>query len=706
MTTYMSRYSIASPPAPDAKPPRPAPEPWPFRADVEGLRAVAILLVVVYHLGVGVGHGGYLGLDIFFVISGFLITGQLVRELEKDGRISLLAFYARRLTRLLPAATVVVLATLVAAWHWMPAAALKAISGDAVAAATFSMNYRLAAQGTGYLGAERDPLPLEHFWSLAVVQQFYLIWPVVILVASLIWLRGRVNGRSIRLVLTVFLVASFVLSVWPGLADRAAVTLGLPARLWELAAGALIALGVRRLVLLGPALAAFLTWTGLVGIVLAALFVSNRTGPGWAAVLPVAGTALVIIGGCAAPPLGAIRILGKPPMQELGRLSYGWYLWHWPVLTIAPYALGHQPSLLVKIALAVGALLLAFVCMVAVENRVRLNPAVRARSWRGLALGSALTALAAAVAVGTLHLPHPAAADAPIAAASEITAGVSDPAELQQLIGAGGTATALPAGLTPSLAAAPTDYPHDGDCLVPAAAKSIAYSIGLGCERRGFVAGTKTVVLFGDSHAQHWFDALNVVAQQRKWRLVVFVKSNCGAALGPVSKEGSKAPYAECDQWREEALTRMAVLRPALVVMSSLHRGLPPTGVTGDANRAWTAAWLATVRRIKAIGAAPVIIEDSPFPRTDVVGCLAAHPQAIRACDLKPATAVNRDRQRAIRAMAEANAVQDIDTTPWFCSATVCPAVIDGTLVYRDNNHITATYSRFLGGVLGKELIG
>jgi peptidoglycan/LPS O-acetylase OafA/YrhL len=707
MTTYMSRYSIASPQnlAPAAKQ-RAVPEPWRFRTDVEGLRAVAILLVVSYDAGVGVVRGGYVGVDVFFVISGFLITGQLFRELEKTGRISLRTFYARRMTRLLPAATVAVLATLAAAWHWLPPAALKAISWDALAAATSSMNYRLAVQGTDLLSAQRDPSPLQHFWALAVVQQSYLIWPVLVIFGSLIWLRVRVSERFTRLVLIVVSAGSFVVYVWPARTELPWADFGLPARAWELGAGALIALGVRRLVLVGPGFAAFLSWTGLTTIVLAALALSDRTAPGWATLLPVAGAALVIVGGCAAPPRGVIKILGKPLMQELGRLSYGWYLWHWPVLVIAPYALGHQPSALVKLALAAGALVPAFVSLVAVENRVRLNAAVRSRPWRGLALGSALTAFAAAVAVLTLFLPLPVVPGARTAAASVIATGPSDPAQLQQLIAASSTATTLPAGLTPSLAVAATDYPRDGDCLAPIAAKSIAYSIGMGCERRGFVNGGATVVLFGDSHAQHWFDALNVVARQRKWRLVVFVKSNCGAALGRVTTDDTKVPYIECDLWREEALTRMAQLHPALVVMSSLHRGVAPIGVAGDPDQAWAAAWLATVRRVRAFGAAPVIVEDNPFPRTNVLNCLSAHPQAIQACNLKPASAIDRGRQRAIAAMADTNGVQLIDTTPWFCSAAVCPAIIGGTLVYRDTNHITATYSKFLGGVLGKELTG
>jgi peptidoglycan/LPS O-acetylase OafA/YrhL len=702
MTTYMSRYSIASPQrqAADEKP-RPVPEAWRFRTDVEGLRAVAILLVVGYDAGVGVVRGGYVGVDVFFVISGFLITGQLFRELEKTGRISLRTFYARRMTRMVPAAAAAVLVTLAAAWHWLPAAALRGTSWDALAAATYSMNYRLAGRGVDFLGAQQDLSPLRHFWSLAVVAQFYLIWPILVLLGSLIWLRAGASGRSVRLILAVLSVGSFVLCVLPADTD-----LGLPARVWELGAGALIALGVRRLVLVGPAFAAFLSWAGLVTIAVAALALSDRSRPGWATLLPVAGAGLVIVGGCAAPRRGAIRLLGKPLMQEIGRLSYGWYLWHWPVLLIAPYVLGHQPSLLVKLALAAGALVPAFVSLVAVENRVRLNPAVRARPWRGLALGSALTAFAAAIAVLTLFLPLPVVPGARTAAASVVATGPSDPAQLQQLIAAGGTATTVPAGLTPSLAAAAIDYPRDGDCLAPVAAKSIAYNIGMGCERRGFVNGGKTVVLFGDSHAQHWFDALNVVARQRKWRLVVFVKSNCGAPLGRVTKEGTKVAYTECDLWREEALTRMAELHPALVVMSALHRGAGPIGVAGDPDQAWAAAWLATVQRVRAIGAAPVIIEDNPFPRTNVLNCLSAHPQAVQGCNLKPATAVDRGRQRAIAAMAGTNGVQIVDSTPWFCSATVCPAIIAGIPVYRDTNHITATYSKFLGGVLGKELTG
>ena len=700
MTTYMSRYSIASPPNEAAvSTPRPVPEPWRFRPDIEGLRAVAILLVVVGHTGAGVAAGGFVGIDVFFVISGFLLTGQLFRELERTGRISLRAYYARRATRLLPVATVTVLVTLAASWRWLPPGALRGIGWDSLASATGWMNVRLAAAGANHVSVGSGPEPLRHFWSIAVQEQFSLLWPLVMILAALVWLRRRPNVRALWLILGTLFLASLVAAAWLSYTDRPWAVFGLPTRLWELGAGALIGLSVRRLVLLNAGFAAFLSWTGLVAIGLAAVLMSDGTSAGWILLWPVLGAALVIVGGCADPPGGAARLLTKGPMQELGRLSYGWYLWHWPVLLLAPYVLGHPPSLLVKLALAVGALVLAFMSLVAVENRVRLSPAVQARPWQGLAIGSGLTAFAAAAATLTLFLPLPVVHTAPaMAAAKVVDTGTTDAAQLQRLVAAGSTATAVPAGLVPSLTAGPTDYPRDGNCLAPTTAKSIAYSIGRGCEGRGYVHGAKTVVLFGDSHAQHWFDALNVVAQQRKWRIVVFVKSNCGAALSNVA-------HSECDQWREEALVRMAQFHPAVVVMSALHRGLAPLGTDGTPDQAWAAGWLTTVQRIRAFGAAPVILQDSPYPKTNVVSCLKANPQAIGKCALKPAIALDLPQQRAIQKLGADNAFQVIDTTPWFCTASTCPVIVGGTIVYRDTNHLTATYSKLLGGVLSKELI-
>jgi peptidoglycan/LPS O-acetylase OafA/YrhL len=679
MTMYTSAYSVAAPPPPEPAP-RPVPDPWRFRPEIEGLRAVAILLVVGADAGVAGLAGGHIGVDVFFVISGFLLTRGLLRQLEQQRRISLRRFYAARMLRLLPAVAVVVPVTLVAIWYWLPPAALRSFSLDALAAVLGFTNYRPAAS------------PFQHFWAVSVTEQVALVWPVLLLLSSLIWLRGRAAWRLVAAAVAVLSVASFALSLWLGSGPA------LQSRLWEFGAGALLAAGVRRLVRTRVRFASFLVSSGVLVIVLAAVL----GGPGGgtlSALWPVAGAALVLIGGCADPQHGLARLLAKAPVQELGRLSYGWYLWHWPMLFLAPYVLGRQPSQSLRIALAGGALLLASVSLVAVENRIRRRSAVRETPWPGLATGSGLVALAALAAVIGLYLPLPAVR--PVVTAVSAPLAQLDKVRLRQLITAGSALTALPPGLTPSVAGAATDYPHDGDCLTPGDEPSISYGIGMGCERRGFKDGARIVVLFGDSHAQSWYDALNVVAQQRKWRLVVYAKSDCGAPDGEVTADGG-----ECDRWRAEVFTRLAQLSPAMVIMSSLHHGLAPAGMTGDPDQAWAQGWLATVKQVKATGAKPVILEDNPFPRSNVLTCLTAHPRAVQDCDLRVPAAVNTGRQRAIRAMADANGVQVVDTTPWFCSATVCPAIVGGTPVYRDTNHITATYSAFLGPVLGKELIG
>ncbi|MEU8610262.1 acyltransferase, partial [Actinoplanes sp. NPDC048791] len=238
--------------------PVPAPDPPVFRRDVQGLRALAVLLLVGWHVGVAGLNGGGVGIDLFFVISGFVLTATAFRELRQDGRLSLRRFYARRTTRMVPAATVVVLGSLGAAWHWMPPADRTTVSWDAVAAATATMNVRLATQGT----APVDVSPLQHFWPLSLLVQFALVWPLLLIVVALAWARrGRPSVLSAALLLTVLSAAS--LALWLEPATNPWTVHGLPARLWEFGVGALIALGARRLSALPATPAAVLTWLGL-----------------------------------------------------------------------------------------------------------------------------------------------------------------------------------------------------------------------------------------------------------------------------------------------------------------------------------------------------------------------------------------------------------------------------------------------------------
>ena len=311
-----------------------------FRPDIEGLRAVAVLLVVLYHAGVGGLSGGYVGVDVFFVISGFVITGVLLREHGRTGRTSLLGFYGRRSRRIIPAATVVIVVTVIVA-----SIVLGVIYGDQTAVdarwtAVFLANFHFASVGTNYLTAHQPPSPLLNFWSLAVEEQFYLVYPTLFLVIAA--LRGRWTLRAKLVVgLVAVVVASFTLSVVQTASDPTVAYFSPFTRAWELALGALVAVGTQWLLTLPRPIGAVLTWGGLAAIAFGAVRFNSQTAyPGSLVAIPVVGTCLVIAGGTNTPRRAAESVLGLAPVRWIGKLSYSIYLWHWPILVIAADAAG------------------------------------------------------------------------------------------------------------------------------------------------------------------------------------------------------------------------------------------------------------------------------------------------------------------------------------------------------------------------------
>ncbi|MEV6703587.1 acyltransferase, partial [Streptomyces sp. NPDC051453] len=338
------------------------------RPDIQGLRALAVTLVVLGHAGVTRLSGGYVGVDVFFVISGFLITSSLLRELSATDRISIRAFYARRALRLLPASALVVLVTLAGSWLFLSKVRFAEYMSDAFASALYAVNFRLAATGTDYLAEGSPPSPFQHFWSLAVEEQFYLLWPLLLLL-------GRRLSRRRRALLATPLVAlcvvSFGLSVHVTGRSAPWAYFGSHTRAWELGAGALVALALLRPPRLPAGVAVAMTWAGLACVIAAALrFDADTPFPGTAAVVPVVGAALVIVGGTSPAWPGARRMLTARPVTWLGGVSYSWYLWHWPFLVIGPKALDRPAGTHLELALGAAALLPAWLTLRLVENPV------------------------------------------------------------------------------------------------------------------------------------------------------------------------------------------------------------------------------------------------------------------------------------------------------------------------------------------------
>ena len=533
-----------------------------FRPDIEGLRAVAIVLVVLGH--VGLVPGGYIGVDVFFVLSGFLITSLLLREVAAGGRISIRRSTPGGRCACCPRRRVVLLGTLIATHVWLSPLLAGRTAGDAAAAAGYVANLVFAHRGTDYLASDAAPSPFQHFWSLAVEEQFYLVWPLLIIA-----LRGR-RGR-LRLVLGSLAAVSLLLSATETHRSAPWAYFGTHTRAWELAVGALLALYplVTRPIV---------GWAGLAAILVAAFRYDDHTAyPGLYALLPVLGAAAVVAGGN--------RVLGAGPLTAVGRLSYGWYLWHWPVLIIGPAALGIAGTTVQKLALALAALGLAWLSLRLVEDPVRYSRVLRSRPRYGLALGAALCTGVALASLGA-YAVRPTVPQG--AAAGELRLSPDRPDELAAAIRAGAALTELPANLRPSLAAAAADLPRvyaDG-CI----AKAPAVRPASPCVY-GELGSDRTMVLFGDSHAAQWFPALLRIALDRHWRLVSLTKSGCTAADATIWTDLLQRAYTECDAWRRAAFARIGALRPALVVVSSTYV-YRLTGV----HATWQAAWATDLR--------------------------------------------------------------------------------------------------------------
>lgn len=682
-----------------------------FLPEVQGLRAVAVLLVLVYHLNAAVLPGGYVGVDVFFVISGFLITGLLWREAANTGTVRLARFYAARARRLLPAAATVLTATVVLSVLLLPPLQARSVIGDGIAAALYVGNYRFAIEGTDYLSTT-EPSPLQHYWSLGVEEQFYLVWPALIL--ATVWLLGRTTrlaGVAAMRSATPYLVAltavgavSFGVSLTLTESSPSWAFFGLPSRAWELAVGGLVALTIpwwRRL----PAVsAAVVGWGGLALIALTCTQVDEATPyPGTAALLPVFGTALVIIAGCATPDLGAGRFLSTPVMRSIGRVSYSWYLWHWPVLILAPALFGRDIGLAGNLAMVLVSLGLAIMTLHLVENPARFAEALRSSTVRSLAVGAVATATAVCAALVLLAIrPVPVGAGE-AAAPAAISAPVPEPRPLtprEQIRAAVAASTQprpVPANLKPSLAQAPNAKP---EMFVNGCVRSWRDVDQPECAS-GDVRSPVRVALFGDSHAAMWESALNPVAQQRHWRLETMGKVTCPPQELPIFSPYLGRTFTECGRWRTQVLSRLRQNPPQLVIVDMVRRYGADFGFTSY-DEAWLRGLTELVSTLRGLGSQVLVLGPVPDPHGTVPNCLSDNMDDVLACSPTRRVGINGEGVAAEAAATTAAGGVYADLSELFCTDRRCPVVIGDTLVFRDDNHITSEYAAVLAPVLAE----
>ncbi|MFJ3829151.1 acyltransferase family protein [Streptomyces sp. NPDC090046] len=665
----------------------PSPHRSAFRPDIEGLRAVAVLAVLAFHAGIPWTTGGFVGVDVFFVISGYLITGLLVREAITTGRIRLGDFFSRRARRLLPSAAVVLAVVAVAGAGLTVPLRRTGMEYDVVAAALSFANWRFVSQRTDYLAAGHDQSPLLHFWSLAVEEQFYLFWAPLLAVLVLGAARAVRRGRAVRLVVVLaaapLACASYALGAYWTEHSVSLAYLATPSRVWQFGVGALLALLPWHLMRGPRPLRLLCGWAGAAAIGWCVVSYDAGTPyPGHAALVPTLATAAVIL--AAIPGRGERytpgtwdvgRLLSGRAPRAVGRLSYNLYLWHWPVLVLADARLGTLgwPS---KTALTLAAVLPALATMRWVEQPLRRSRTVSELPRRGLSVG--ITAivlpvvLALVVGTTTLRVLGPVT---PVDTQGLPPGAASGPTLLARTSG-----TPLVDGpVVPSPAQARQDFPPDGACEVaPAGTRSPDCLFGV-------VDSPDRIVLLGDSHAGQWFSPMLALASQRGWALQELVKQGCPLPELAVNSPQLGRAYRECDTWRADSLERLRQQpKPRLIVIASLNR------YTDDAELL-ARAWEKTLTPLRALGAPIVYIEDTPVPGTDIPACVSGSPGSPDACAFSRADAQLPDPLAVRIASGALPGVRSVGVNAVLCpgDGPTCPAVLDRILLYRDDAHLT-----------------
>jgi len=664
-----------------------------YRPDIDGLRAVSVLAVVLYHAGLPGFAGGYVGVDVFFVISGYLITGILGAELQATGRLSFLQFYARRVRRLIPALLVVVLATLALSACFLGAQSDRQQLGlSALASMAMAANVFFYAHTGGYFDGPAEFLPLLHLWSLGVEEQFYVVWPLLLLLALRSARAGRFRPRAAMWALGLALVSLAAAEYLVRTGQASAAFYMMPFRLWELAAGALLALAPGAAA--GRPIAGRVRQAaGLAGLALILapvhFYGPGTAFPGLAALPPVAGAMLVIASGSGQAGTWTGRLLACRPLVHIGLLSYGWYLWHWPLLAIArSYRLG-EPAPGQDLTLAILALLLAHFTLRGIEmplREKRIGGSLRPAAVVGWGAFGCAAVAASALA---LLLPVP----------------TSGPAfDFQRERNAYRQQCHMGRDWNGELA-----LPR---CRVPAAAGQ---------------AGGRAVVVWGDSYADAWFPMALRIGERYGADAVQLSMSGCPPLLGLTPglvrtdrprRDAERRKEANCPRFNQAVVDYLGRLpaaerRDTSVLLAARWAGrmgarlpLHDTGVSGyfdatdasreDSLRSLEKGLRATLDALARLGSGPVaIILPGPEFRYSVEECLARRSASACGSSRAAIDAYTADVSAAIRRVAAGRpGVRLLDPLPFFCTSDECPAIVSGVPAAYDAYHPSASAAR------------
>lgn len=662
------------------------------RADIQGLRAVASLLVATYHVWFHRVSGG---VDVFFVVSGFLITRSLVGRLGPDGRLDVAGFWAGLARRLLPTALMVIVATSLAAPWVLPRVLWASTAEDGLASLAYVANWRLAFEAVDYLARDRTPSPFQHFWALAVQGQFYLLWPILVLGASRL---AAARGRTLKQMLTFTLAATFVvsftyaaISTWR---DQPFAYFDTVARLWEFALGGLVAASGGRLTARWSPL---LGWMGLAGVVATGvLFPVSQVFPGPMTLWPTLSAVLILVAG-ASHEWGVDRVLGRGPLSQLGDHSYGFYLWHWPLLVgWWAWSGSFQVSLLAGLLLLTLAAALTWITTRTVGEFVR-------RHASGLAAGPVLRRAAATVAAVGILLGGQSGYARHLRRQEHQTLLRPDPLDYP-----GGRLGVRNASPTPDRLPLPGPFSLADDVpvsYVDGCHQSIKVSEPRVCTY-GDPGGRITIALVGGSHAAHWLPALQQLAPELSLRILSITKSDCwlNDDLRPNTRTIRIAH--SCAEWNRRVVDTLRDLAPdAVFTTSTVLDRADGTASSAETSRGeyvppgYVAKW----RQIASLGIDVLAVRDTPWHLSPPGECVDVFGAANPRCQRPRALVFARD-DPSTQVEVVPLRFRRIDLTDRFCDEENCPPVVGHIQVYRDKHHLSATFAASLGPALAPHL--
>ncbi len=682
-----------------------------FRPEVQGLRAVAVLLVVGYHLYPNRLSGGYVGVDVFFVISGYLITSHLYREAASTGRLSLAGFWARRIRRLLPASLLVLAASALITVTVIPATLWDQTVRQLIASTLYVQNWALAGDAVDYSAGGNVPTVVQHYWSLSVEEQFYLIWPVLVAVV-LLGCRGRrrhLLPLALTSALALLAVASLAYSAWLTSRSPGEAYFVSPTRIWEFAAGALLALsaGVAARQVSWPApTRALLGWSGIAAIVWSGFSYDAETPfPGLAALVPVLGTVAVIAAGAGISVFTAGHWLSLRPATFVGDISYSVYLWHWPVIVAVPYLTGVDLRTTDKAVILAATLLLAWASTRWVETPLRGADVLASAPWRSFVaalLGMSLLIGAAELVRQDLdsQVAHGRERIASVLAEMETT-GCLGPAALDPR-----NRCTSPTGDGPLVTPPEVVARQNTDLAYPDCQSDLDSAVLRTCDVGQSADPQRTVAIVGDSHATHWFPALDQIGKRAGWKVVTFTKSSCPFTLArrTLPEETDPSLRERCERFNDEVLRRLVNRKDIDTVFVSAFSSAydwvqrPGHRVADPATDGFRLLW----RRLVTANKQVVVLHDVPRVKDQVntPDCLAEHDNDPQACATTRSEGLVADVEAEAARRGAPRGVRLLDLTDLICDQRSCYPVVGDVIVYRDYSHLSAEYATLLAPYL------